>query len=72
MSKYVITLDPHGRNDHKIEAVPRFSKNLTDNQIRCFDRIEALMWIDDLELSTVPAEVRKKYDVLRKIVKEIS
>ena len=72
MSKYVITLDPKYNNDHKVEAVPRFSKNLTDNQIRCHDRIEALRWIDDLELSTIPTDVRKKYDILRKIIKEIS
>jgi len=70
--KYVITLDPKGNNDHKVEAVTRFSKNLTDNQVRCFDKLEALRHIDDLELSTIPADVRKKYDVLRKIVKEIS
>ena len=72
MSKYVITLDPKRNNDHKVEAVPRFSKNLTDNQIRCFDKLEALRMIDDLELDTIPTEVRKKYDILRKIVKEIS
>jgi hypothetical protein len=72
MSKYIITLDPKGCNDHKVEVVTRFSKNLTDNQVRCFDRLEALRWIDDLELSTIPTDVRKKYEILRKIVKEIS
>jgi|GEM_PF-4798980 hypothetical protein len=72
MSKYVITLDPKYNNDHKVEAVTRFPKNQRDDQIFCSDRLEALRWIDDLELSTIPADVRKKYDVLRKIVKEIS
>ena len=72
MSKYVITLDPKYNNDHKVEAVTRFPKNQRDDQIFCSDRLEALRWIDDLELSTIPAEVRKKYDLLRKIVKEIS
>lgn len=70
--KYVITLDPKGCNDHKIDCVTRFPKNLTDNQVRCFDKLEALRWIDDLELATIPTEVRKKYEILRKIVKEIS
>jgi hypothetical protein len=70
--KYVITLDPKGCNDHKVEAVTRFPKNQRDDQIFCFDKLEALRWIDDLELATIPTEVRKKYDLLRKIVKEIS
>lgn len=70
--KYVITIDNTFKNDHKIETVARFPKNQRDDQIYCFDRLEALRWIDDLELATIPAEVRKKYDLLRKIVKEIS
>ena len=70
--KYVITLDPKYNNDHKVEAVARFPKNQRDDQIFCRDRLEALRWIDDLEKATIPADVRKKYDVLRKIVKEIS
>lgn len=70
--KYVITLDPKYNNDHKVEAVTLFPKNQRDDQIFCSDRLEALRWIDDLELFTIPTEVRKKYDVLRKIVKEIS
>lgn len=72
MSKYVITLDPKYNNDHKVEAVTRFPKNQRDDQIFCSDKLEALRWIDNLEKATIPADVRKKYDVLRKIVKEIS
>ncbi len=69
--KYVITLDNKCNNNHKVDVVTRFPKNQRDDQIFCRDRLEALRWIDDLELSTIPADVRKKYEILRKIVKEI-
>ena len=70
--KYVITIDNTFKNDHKIETVTRFPKNQRDDQIFCFDKLEALRWIDDLERATIPEDVRKKYDLLRKIVKELS
>lgn len=70
--KYVITLDNKCNNNHKVEAVTRFPKNQRDDQIFCFDKLEAMRWIDDLELATIPESIRNKYSVLRKIVKEIS
>ena len=70
--KYVITIDNTCKNNHKIEAVTRFPKNQRDDQIFCYDKLEALRWIDDLERATIPEDVRKKYDLLRKIVKELS